>query len=411
MRTFSFLVTMIITSGLSFVRVAALAFLLDKVEFTDYSRFIALGAFMSMFYSFGIIENTNKLFPKLVVYGQISTLRKILFQIISVLLKRFLVLIILVYLASKFFDPSYLKIGISALLLGLVHSLTSLFASLQRGIGSLKPYAITTAIRSITLFVLIILCAVVYKDFFTLLIVEIIIGIFGVFIAYFFAMKSLEINEHALGSDFNRDINSNSKEGLFLYLSYTLIAIPFYLDRTFVTAVFDEDSAAKYALFALFMTVGTLIINAVTQKIGPEMVKMFSLDVSHKAIIRYSIKWFVLYILFWTLFVISLGLLFQWNYLPNPLRAYQITNNLLFLLLCYGYLNISGLIEYICISFNLERHFFLSSLVYVLALLSVGVIVVSGAYSLSTFIVLLIMVKAAYLFILSLNVFNSMNVR
>ena len=399
MKSILFFSSMIFSSGLSFLRVIILATILSVVDFTYYTTILAAGAFIGSFYSFGIIEGTFKKFPIWIAQNELGLLKNSLANILKILFTRFCYVCIIISLITYLINADYILPVIISISMGFLHSIISILASTQRAIGDLNAYAFSSLIRSVLAIILVVLIAWLTNEYLLVLFAEIIAMLGGSFIAYVYSMISLKkLNIGSSVLDIGKvQIDKKNKNDLILFVSYTILSVPFYLDRSFVTLNFTELIAAQYALLALFLSISFLLINAISQKVSPEIFKIIELTKNYKLAYNYVFKWSGLFIITWIIIIVFLWFFFSSGLVPEGLLKYKLTDNLFVVLLLLGSLSVTNLLEFVIISIDKEKKFLKSAFVYLLFLGLTAFVTFFFEFQLMSFIWMMVFSRFVYL--------------
>ena len=402
MKSILFFSSMIFSSSLSFFRVLILATIISLVDFTYYTTIVALGAFLGSFFSFGIVEETYKKYPIWIAKNKFGILKKSLLTIVKQLFSRFIFSIIIILSITFLVNDSYIIIVFFSLSIGFLHSIISVLASTQRAIGDLDAYAFSSIIRAILAIVFVVFIAWLTKNYLLTLLAEIIAMFGGAMIAYAYSNSSLKkINNNISVSESKKvHINKKDKNGLILFISYTIISVPFYLDRSFVTLNYDETSASQYALLALFLSISFLLINVISQKVSPQIFKIIELTKSYKSAYVYTFKWCLLFMLSWILIVTFIWVFFTLGILPEGLLKYKLSDDLFLALIFLGTLSVTNLLEFVIISIDKEKKFLKSAALYLITLIIFSFITNIFKLDLILFIWMMILARLIYLFLI-----------
>ena len=283
--------------------------------------------------------------------------------------------------------------------MGFLHSIISILASTQRAIGDLNAYAFSSLIRSVLAIILVVLIAWLTSEYLLVLFAEIIAMLGGSLIAYVYSMNSLKkLNIGSSVLDTGKvQIDKKNTNDLILFVSYTILSVPFYLDRSFVTLNFTELIAAQYALLALFLSISFLLINTISQKVSPEIFKIIELTKNYKLAYNYVFKWSGLFIITWIIIIIFLWFFFSSGLVPEGLLKYKLTDNLFVVLLLLGSLSVTNLLEFVIISIDKEKKFLKSAFVYLLFLGLTAFVTFFFEFQLMSFIWMMVFSRFVYL--------------
>ena len=170
-----------------------------------------------------------------------------------------------------------------------------------------------------------------------------------------------------------------------------------YLDKSFVTLNFTELIAAQYALLALFLSISFLLINAISQKVSPEIFKIIELTKNYKLAYNYVFKWSGLFIITWIIISLFLWFFFSSALVPEGLLKYKLTDNLFVVLIFLGSLSVTSLLEFVIISIDKEKKFLKSAFVYLLFLALTAFVTFFFKFQLMSFIWMMVFSRFVYL--------------
>lgn len=367
-----FLALMIFSAGLSFVRILSVAAFLIANDFSTYAVIISLGAFLSYMLSFGKVEATVKLFPRDFVNNDCGKIYKNSASIIGLLsIRSFLFLIVFLF-AEFIFDFLDFFTVLCLVLIALMHALVALVASVLRALGNLFLYAFNTLFRAIVSVVSVIAVAFYTKDLALVLVVEVAAVLFGFVVSWIYLRgylrKQARYSDAAAGA-----VQSNKarKFGLgsthderLLFFSYAMVSMPFYLDRFFVSSIFNEKESAQYAVLAVFLSGAILIVNTISQKIGPDSIKEIAVNGQLSNAYFYVLRWASYIVVGWFLTITTIAFAFYLELVPSGLTKYNLQLSYFAVVGVLGGLHVTSLFEFLLLGQDKEKEFFSAAFVY-----------------------------------------------
>lgn len=413
-KSLCFLAVMMAAAGLSLARIVVVATGLSKTGFTDYAVIIATGSFISSVISFGGIEATIKQFPRLVAIGHLIDMRRESHRLVRVLAMRALTLAIpLLITGTMLQNPLLILLG-TAFLISLSSGYSGIIASVQRALGSPQSLAMGTVFRAVFSFVVV--SAMSFSGSMWLVIAaEIMSAAIGCLISE--AIISRTIIRIGASTELDAEVGfgeavplARTNDGLYVFFTYTLLAVPFYLDRLFVASVFSVDEAAQYAVLALFLTAASLLVNTVAQRVGPEAIKMALSVKTRRAAYLHVIRWCSATTAVWFVALAGIALAFHLNLLPAGLRKYSIETENFLPIAILGALFSTSLLEFLFIALDLEKRMLLSAAIYVVAIAAISAYIALAGLDIQALLWGLLLAKAIYLALLAGGLRSSIKV-
>lgn len=363
-------------AGLSLARGFVLAAILSPPIYAVYSSIMGLGGFIANVLSFGLIENTVKKFPRLVIEGNHNEMVGEAKLAVKHLCIRAVVVSIVAFALHFIFGGALWKsVGI-ATLLALGASLASLFASIQRALfntsalarGALYRAAVSVLIVSFGGWLLGLNGALFGEWLAALMGAALTLGIVWA------TMTKHRVHHRSANDDkTNKQKYAPHKNtGLYVFFSYTLLSVPIYLDKMLVNHVYGEALGANYAFMTLLLTVSMVVINIIAQKVGPNLIAMQKVGSSAGKLLQYGMKWAGAGVLAWIFFILVYITGVKLDLLPVRIAKYQLEPEMIVGLFFLGALQFSSILEYILLAFDMERKF----LVWVIVFF--GTTIVSG---------------------------------
>lgn len=365
-----FLAVMLGASGLTILRVLAVAALMPVETFAVYATITATAAFLGTLISFGAVEATIKAFPRLVMdQGEASLLHEA-HRVLLVVARRALLCGVPLFLAGWLADAAWLRqVGIG-FLFALAIAYTAIVASMQRAVADPVRLASGTALRSLVALVAVALAATM-QDLTILLAAEVIAILLSCVVSerLFFSRR-----EAARA----RPVDAPAKQtrngdGFRVFTAFVMASAPFYLDRLYVTATMTAADASRYAVLAILLTGASLLVNTVAQRVGPDAIRLVH-GGNPAAALRQVLLWSGISGLLWLAGVAGLAVIVHFDVLPASLARYSLAPSLLAPIAVSGLLLTTALLEFLAIALDRERAFqraaagFLASVLVVAAL-------------------------------------------
>lgn len=373
-KNFLFLAVMLGAAALSLLRVLLVANSLPTGDFAGYAAVTATGAFLGGIISFGAVEGTIKRFPRLVALGHFNAMLSNAHKLLKTLLLRAGILGLPIYLLGWSLDSSTIKIAGVAFLFALAAGYSSVVASMQRAVGNPTRLAAGTVFRAGLSFVTVVGTAQ-FAGMVPVLAVEALAGLAGCVISERLFLRR-EVSTETPAPLAARDGGSGrGGDGVWVFLAFTVISIPFYLDRLYVTAVLGTEDAARYAVLALFLMGASLLVNTIAQRVGPHAIKL-AMSRSHiDTAYRYVLKWCAVTAAIWFFTIGGSALAFSLGLVPAGLAKYQIEFRMFLPLSVLGALFSTALLEFLMIGLDQERPMLLSAIAYFAAVAAVALII------------------------------------
>lgn len=368
-----FVGVMLGAAALSLVRVLLVASVLPKADFGTYAAIVATGAFLGSIVSFGTVEGTVKLFPRLAARGHIEHMRSQAHGLLRRLAIRSLGMGILLFALGLLLGNQLLVIAGAASLFALAISYSSLVASMQRAIGEPWRLGGGSIFRAVLTLV-----AVVPIAYFGGLQWALVAEAFSILIGCYLSERFLLRPEAGAGTDdvggavVNGAVAAAGWDGVRVFLSYTAVSVPFYLDRLYVTATMGSDQAAEYALLALFVTAASLLVNAIAQRVGPAAIRRAIEPGGAGSAVRHVYIWCTISVAIWLVVLGSAATVLIQGWLPASLAKYDLNPVYLQPIGVLGALQISALLEFLLLAFDQERRLLNAAFCYFGVVLTVA---------------------------------------
>lgn len=349
-----FIAVMIGASALTFLRMTTVALLLPVADFALYATIVATGAFLAGPLSFGAIEGTIKDFPRLVADGNTARMLADARAIMRIATLRALVIAIPLLAAGFALTIEWARLGGLAMLVALGNAAGGLIASMQRAGGRPTTLAGGTVLRAGITFGAVSLTA------FSSNLAAVVAAEIGSMLLAALISEWLFFRRGQAVQPPERATLVSSSEGRLVFLAYTAVAAPFYLDRLYVTTTMGRFAAAQYAVLALILLGASLLINTIAQRAGPDAIKRIYQGCMGSAVKR-VLGWVGVTTTVWLTGVAIFALVLMEGWLPASLARYSIELRLLVPLAIAGVLLNTGLAEFLLIGLDRERAFVTSA--------------------------------------------------
>lgn len=257
---------------ISLLRGFAVAAILPIADFGIYAIVVAIGAFSSNFLGLGRIEDTRKRFPRMFFDGEGGLVPSMADRLSLLLGARALTAVALCtglsWLSGRLdFVISLAGCGLIAFSTGLA----SVAISAHRATGDYGTLATSTLWRALLALALG-LTGAWYGGWFYAIAGEFLGGVLGALISRSYVGKLVGSTAGVFPMTPESDVTD--KSGFLLFLSFSICAVPFYLDRLFVGHIFGATAAGTYGFLMLFVTGATVVLGIAEQQLGPEIVKL-----------------------------------------------------------------------------------------------------------------------------------------
>lgn len=403
---------MMAAAALAMLRGVLVAEASTGADFSRYAVTLSTGYFLGYLLSFGAVEESYKQFPRLVAQGGFTAILVPTNRVFGQLGSRGGVLVV-ASLALWLVTGSnwFVELGL-AFMFGLITSYTSAVASVQRALSNHGRLAAANLMRSVIAFVLVVPAAYLW-GIRCVIAAELVAGALGVLASCKLAGLRLQ-NLNGLRLSLHLATNgifchATANKGLLVSISAIITSVPYYLDRKFVALTFTTSVAASYALMAIFLSVATLLINTIAQRIGAESIKMVLGATSLVPAIRYVVRWSLLGVGVWCLFMLVVSVAFHFKLLPEGLLKYNIALENLYPLTVIGALSVTGLIEFLLLAVDDEWKIFRSALVYLTVIIIFCLIVWLFSLTMQQFLWLFVVARVIYLSLLCASLAAKIN--
>jgi O-antigen/teichoic acid export membrane protein len=276
-------------AAISLVRGFALASLLPIVEFGIYAIVFAIGSYCSNFLGFGKIEGTRKRFPRMYLSGAAGQVSSAADRLGALLLFRAVAALFLIGLACTFFGRTDLiKHVTGCAMVAFGGGWSSVAISAHRSVGDYNSLAISTLCRALAALILGCVGAW-YGGWYFAIVGEFFGSVIGAIISRAYVRKIAGVARYVDTDEMGK--GSFDSGGLLMFLSFSAVAAPFYLDRLFVNQVLGANVAGTYAFLMLFVTGATVLLGIIEQQIGPEIIKLREKRVPVSGQLRFAGTW------------------------------------------------------------------------------------------------------------------------
>lgn len=382
-----FLGVMIVASVLSFLRVVAVAGQLQTQGFAIYATITATGAFLSSLISFGSVEATIKRFPRLVADGHRGRMVGDARAIVRQLLVRAAVLGAATWLAGRLVGVGWIEQAGIAFIFAATTAHSGVIASMQRAAGNPRSLALGTLMRAGVVF-LAVAAAARSGSLTGTLAAEGISTLLVCLLSERLFFGPAERGERIRAARLEGD-------GLKLFAAYTLIAMPAYLDRLFVLAVFGATIAGQYAVLGVLLTGATLLVNTIAQRVGPDAIRLVHAGRQRDAV-RQIATWSVLTGALWLCAIGGFAGIVALGLLPPAYARYELAPALLAPIALSGVLLTAGFAEFLAIALDREALFLRCAALFALCVLAAAGVAAATHPALADLLWLLAAARAIY---------------
>lgn len=317
-KKFGYLFLMLIASGFVFLKVVLAASLLGQATFGLYTSVLGISGLLSLVISFGQIEATEKLYPRLWASNQSQKMWIDAKQTTLKLSIRFLFCVIAYIGVTKALniESEYTDLGtvFAIALFTWFVFLQRLVSAIFRAIGSVKllqKFALTRGVIP-----LVMVLSVVYLDDWKVIIIVEMIAAGLVLAAGVFMVIGKTPDSDKISSDLKNKVeNRQGKSARKLYYANLLSASISLGDRATIIYLLGAIAGGAYGIVALIVQSGALITGILSQKIGPDIIRSVLRSDDGRNTVRYLI--FPTVILIVTGIALSLILIAGANFIPQ----------------------------------------------------------------------------------------------
>lgn len=392
-----FLAVMLGAAAATMLRMVVAAGLLPVADFGTYATIAATGAFLASILSFGSIETTIKNFPRMVGSGRGAELLPEAHRILRRLILRAILCGGPVYIAGALLDVEWLRLGGLSFFFALSTAYSLLLASMQRAAGTSATLAAGTTLRSVSVFAAVAIAAH-WGNVTIVLIAEMGTSVAACLLSELLFFRRGKLTENA--KDMAPLSDGSGKDGLILFFANSLISMPFYLDRLFVTSVMGVVEGGRYAALALFLVAASLIVNTLAQRVGPETIRLVQKDSTYRAASKLILLWSSVASIVWLAMIGVAAAIIKSGLLPVGFDRYRIDPELLVPIAVSGVLLNTGMLEFLLIALDRERQMLRAAVIFTLAVAAAALAVACFGLGLPEFLWLIAAARLSYLFTL-----------
>ena len=350
-----FVAVMLGASVFSVVRLLAVAWLMPVEVFAIYTAIVAIGAFASGPLSFGTVEATMKAFPRLVAEGRTKALRPEGYRALLVVVRRAVLIGVPAFALARWSGLDWLEHAAIGLLFAVATAHSSIVASKQRALGHPARLAAGTVLRVIATLIAV-LAATTSQSLTVLLVAEAGAIFVSCLLSDLLFVRPLVQKADGRDDKTNRLPPEAKRDGMRLFVAFSIVSVPFYLDRPFIVAVLGETEGARYAVLAILLTGASLLVNAIAQRVGPDALRLVH-DGRDRDAFRQVFIWSAIAGSLWMAGVCLLALIVAGGWLPPQLQRYAIEPALLAPIALAGALLTASLVEFLLIAADRETAF------------------------------------------------------
>lgn len=359
-----FMFWMLLASGLGFVKLTALVFLMDADDYGIYISLLGIAILFGIVISFGILERPIKLYPRLFSEGKRQAILDDARRILTMLLVRFCILGAVASSVVIFseFRITFIEV-LSVVVLGFLSGTLTLLASIYRAYGSksaLQAFSLwrsgCTCVLALVLGFWLGWSGAIFGD------------ILGSVIAISYtAVKIIKLysfapDVEAEQSEVKSDAHKGSSGHQSLYIANMVTASASMADKSIVAAALGAATAGSYGVIMLLPQISQMLVNVVSQYIGPLVIKF--VHTKHKDETRISALGLQAFLLagLAVVLVVSALVAKQLPILQFVFTKYNISDLSLILAGVIASAQIYSLIEFHLIAHDSERYVLLASI-------------------------------------------------
>lgn len=370
MHNFIYIAVMGFSAMLSLLRGFVVAAILPPHLYAIYSSILGMGGFLGNFISFGQVERTVKNFPRLLLGGNEVQVVVDARKIAWVLSYRGVLLSVLSLLIYWLTGADIMWSVSVAAILSLGSAQIGLLASIQRAQFNLKQLMKGTLLRA-GISIICVSIAAYHAELNGALFGEWIGAAIGVAV-------TLWIISQTMNRDASKVILSESMQGIEenkgfrLFLTYTILSVPLYLDRIFLIQLYNEDIVANYSLVALFLTGSVVLVNIISQKVGPNLIGMQKSGATAVSLLSYSGKWIGFCCMVWGVILICLLAGNEVGLLKYIFPTYNVDIYLILSVGVLGFFQFSSIVEFILIAQDKESKLLKHAVLFISILITMS---------------------------------------
>lgn len=318
---------MLIASSLGFIKLLGLAFLLTSEEYGNFISVFGLASLVGSLISFGLIETTTKKFPIMIVEHKFNAILTVSKGIISKLFIRslvfFFLLIITNFTIKSFFSAFQLAL---IFFIAYITSISSLLASIFRSLGNNKLTNTFAVLRGAASLFIVFLFSDLY-GWKGGLVGEIASGALVITVGWMLIVKNFQSrndNQTPIGEN----LKLNSKQGVKLYLGNMLVGSTTMIDKFWINHTYGPSITGTYGVVMLIPQILQLFVGALSQFIGPRVIKSYYLKDNQFFGVNSVVKWFGLVFTVTVLIVTTAIFLSKTEFLSEFFEKYNITSSM-----------------------------------------------------------------------------------
>ena len=369
MRTKHYIAVMMMASGATVARGFIMATLLDQAQFGVYATSVAIGIFFSGLVSFGLVERTIKIYPRLWVEFRCVEAISHADSAGQTLVRRFFFLLPFSVISAYSIGLT-VAVGFCVAGVAISTAISGLYASLQRATGDTRNLSISTLFRAV-LSVSLATFGAMTVGWYGAILGEIVASILGALVS---RRHSVLLTRSNLISDTTKKILTTPEavtdaKGMWVFWGFLAASVPAYLDRSFVSANFGVALGGTYAFLLLFVAGVNAFAGIVAQKIGPMLIHMERAGDSLRKQVGYTIQWVGFVWLVWLVGLVLLFIGLKWGPLTYFDKKYLIDYSLLPAIAALGCLQVSVFFDFLLLSRDREVFLFSASCSYMVVIL------------------------------------------
>lgn len=366
-----YIALLVLSSVITMSKLILYADHVEPVHFNAYVIALSLGSFLSFVISFGLVESTIKTFARLFAVKKIhSTLGSYRYIVPTFFIRGlFLLFGLVIYVLIS--DQKSLVWAIGLCLLAITVTMTSLLASMQRSTTKTNLMAGTSLLRAV-ISTTMIFVGYSFSPTYGAIFGEIFAQLVALLIGFYLLLKSHSVNYCELVSlkikDISADLKATKSIKFYLFLAYLIMSFPLYLDRFYFELNYSITELAPYSLCAILLSSSYLMYNSLFQRTGPEMIINAKRGTSAAQILLLGFRTVFLGAFCLSILFLIIFFAYEFGWAVDLVNKYNVTPEMIFLIFLISLTNGTAIFEGAFLSFDKERAFFCSSLLYFLFL-------------------------------------------
>ncbi|MGL4811859.1 MAG: hypothetical protein ACRCXM_08785 [Beijerinckiaceae bacterium] len=280
-RTVLFVGVMGFSSAVTIVKLALLAIILSKSDFTLYTSIFMAAVFGSSLVSAGAVERAVKLFIRMLAEGDRERTRALYRRIGFSLFWRHALLLAIAWAGLAVVGRTDLGLPVTAaILISLATTLFGLTASLFRGLDLLMPLAGITLARTAGVAVVALVAAWMSGRWTVVLFAETLALIAIASGTVLWLDRAIAVQGPAMGPGDGGapEQTEGARDQFYLFLAFLALTAPPNLDRAIVTLGAPAAEAALYALLAIWISGAYAFSGIYIQKSGPDLIRQHAIS-------------------------------------------------------------------------------------------------------------------------------------